>query len=392
MSYDLAVFRPVTPLDAASAGHLHERICARRRAQLDLPELEASPGLEAFYRALVARHAELAEDDESPFSCAIDRADRWVVLSVVFSQAEEVAAFVRALAHSHGLDCYDPQRGTLTRAIDAPPAAPAAPSSPKLSPREGLKRLRADVEPAMARLGFAPVPGASPGWERATHDGVVQRVSLNLGTSVARLELGFGARAAMSLVARARPDERRLLPTALLQALWFRGWLPGEPWSTEDDDAGAELEHAFCHEACVARAVEALPLAVARFALPLFARMPDAAALDVLLDRREPFEIARKNWGGTALWQQAWNPEASFLHRVALARVVRDAAGATRALDESRAQLAAWKAAKAGWYKPELEAQLEALAALELVEPTPVAAPRRGRSKPPGAARGRTRK
>ncbi len=244
----------------------------------------------------------------------------------------------------------------------------------------------------MARLGFAPVPGASPGWERATHDGVVQRVSLNLGTSVARLELGFGARAAMSLVARARPDERRLLPTALLQALWFRGWLPGEPWSTEDDTAGEELEHAFCHEACVARAVEALPLAVARFALPLFARMPDAAALDVLLDRREPFEIARKNWGGTALWQQAWNPEASFLHRAALPRVVGDAAGATRVLDESRAQLAAWKAAKAGWYKPELEAQLEALAALEFVEPTPVAAPRRGRSKPPGAARGRTRK
>jgi hypothetical protein len=53
--------------------------------------------------------------------------------------------------------------------------------------------------------------------------------------------------------------------------------------------------------------------------------------------------------------------------------VVRDAAGTIRVLDESRAQLAAWKAATAGWYRPELEAQLEALAALKLVEPTPPA-------------------
>jgi hypothetical protein len=79
------------------------------------------PAVDAFYVELTARYPEIDtvsddridDHDYCPWSCALDRSPGHVLMPCVWSQAENVERFVRALAAKHGLAVYDPQQSQV---------------------------------------------------------------------------------------------------------------------------------------------------------------------------------------------------------------------------------------------------------------------------------------
>lgn len=78
------------------------------------------PSIEAFYGDLCRRYPELddlEEDDvdQSPWSCAHDRSDGYLVMCLNDgNHLPQAAKFVFELAARHGLICFDPQGPTLS--------------------------------------------------------------------------------------------------------------------------------------------------------------------------------------------------------------------------------------------------------------------------------------
>ncbi|MCX2926781.1 hypothetical protein [Streptomyces sp. NEAU-W12] len=117
MSYDLAVWEGAEPADDARAGEVFTRLYDRH---IDTDEeFPASPRIAEYVARLLARWADLAEDEEedtSPWSTGplIDEAAGPLVhFSMRYSMAEEVSAYAADLAASMGLVCFDPQAGVL---------------------------------------------------------------------------------------------------------------------------------------------------------------------------------------------------------------------------------------------------------------------------------------
>ena len=113
MSFALAVLSADQALDTATAGRIYAALCEGEPG--DVPGgLRAAPALRAFARDLLAHYPDLdslPDDavDESPWSVAPDIGEAHVVMSFVWSRAEEAAQLVRELAGRHGLTVYDPQ-------------------------------------------------------------------------------------------------------------------------------------------------------------------------------------------------------------------------------------------------------------------------------------------
>jgi len=71
---------------------------------------------------LTAKHPEIDtvpddridDHDYCPWSCALDRSPGHVIMACVWSKAEYVDGFVRAMARKHGLAVFDPQAGTIS--------------------------------------------------------------------------------------------------------------------------------------------------------------------------------------------------------------------------------------------------------------------------------------
>lgn len=114
MSYDLDVWRASRPITCDEASAIARRLC---EGGLDATA-EASPQIELFYRELVETHPELhtlpdSEIERSPWSCQIQKSDRYVGLCMGYSFANKVVPFVEQLAAKHGLVCYNGQSGIV---------------------------------------------------------------------------------------------------------------------------------------------------------------------------------------------------------------------------------------------------------------------------------------
>ena len=118
MSYDLAVWFPRERSGKQlEAGEFYGHLCDGNHEDV-LP----NPAVDAFYAELTDRYPEIDsipeeridDHDYCPWSCSLDHSPGHVILSCVWSQAENVARFVFDLAKRHGLVVYDPQSDRST--------------------------------------------------------------------------------------------------------------------------------------------------------------------------------------------------------------------------------------------------------------------------------------
>ncbi|HEV8146058.1 MAG TPA: hypothetical protein VGP79_06750 [Bryobacteraceae bacterium] len=108
MSFDLGVWQGDTALSDKEAAKLYVELCEGKRIPTE------HPAVEAFYRELCSIYPEIDtlpadEVDNCPWSIAHDRSGSHVLMCMVWSRAEDVAAVVMDLAVKHGLICFDPQ-------------------------------------------------------------------------------------------------------------------------------------------------------------------------------------------------------------------------------------------------------------------------------------------
>jgi hypothetical protein len=117
MSFDLGVWHSEVPLTDAQAADIYVHLCE------NWPYLEGgSSSIATFYCELTGRWPEIdtvpeekIDDTEyCPWSCALAHSGMAVVMSCVWSMADNVAVFVRDLAKKRGLVLFDPQTGEVT--------------------------------------------------------------------------------------------------------------------------------------------------------------------------------------------------------------------------------------------------------------------------------------
>jgi hypothetical protein len=179
MSFDLGVWAvPVPPEDDGASAARYRDLCASdepsRRPQ--------NPAVVAFVRDLAERYP-----DGEPWSTEPFTTDDAVVLTIVWSRADEVSAVVRAAARRRGLVCHDPQTGVTDRPGSGSPSLSSCdgvrgvPAAAVVVDRE-LRRLSRRnwfviVERAADRwvqVGYGAEAGTRPGWyalEWRTADG-----------------------------------------------------------------------------------------------------------------------------------------------------------------------------------------------------------------------------
>ena len=362
MSFDLAVFRPARALDDTEATALYVALCAggkdaaRHEAEA---RLMVAPELDAFYAKLTAIYPELDDDeDESPFSCAMQREPKYVIMNLSFSRADEVAHVVEKLALAHGLDTFDPQSRKLLRAAE-PGAAPRPAGTPKLPLKEGLARFVEGVEPRLGNLGFFPVPRLKHTWGRTSPSGITHRLSLNLGTRDVRPDVSFGHPTAEAWYASAM-GKREALPAMGLEYLYFQGFIPGRDWSEEGD-----FEYAICHSECVAAAVVDFTRTVVDYAVPFFDALDTLEQVADFYRRPVPYSTARPNWtidrerlSGPA--GRYWGSARGLVFSTVM-RVLAEPSLTVQIFAEARARATLWQEKEAFGFRPELFAKLDAL-------------------------------
>ncbi|MFD5630845.1 hypothetical protein [Streptomyces sp. NPDC127072] len=110
MSYDLAVWDGVRPLDDRAAGLTYDEFYERYLESDDVV-VPPAPRIVAYVEALVARYPDDADGSvvwASP--PVIEEASGPIVyLLMSYGEAEEVSEYAAMLAREHGLVCFDPQ-------------------------------------------------------------------------------------------------------------------------------------------------------------------------------------------------------------------------------------------------------------------------------------------
>ncbi|MFE5618325.1 hypothetical protein [Streptomyces sp. NPDC056524] len=110
MSYDLAVWDGNLPFDNRAASSTYDELY-ERYLESDDAAVPPAPRIVAYVEALVARYPDDVDRGAVWASPpVIDEASGPIVyLLMSYGQAEEVSEFAAALAHEHGLVCFDPQ-------------------------------------------------------------------------------------------------------------------------------------------------------------------------------------------------------------------------------------------------------------------------------------------
>lgn len=111
MSFDLAVMNLEKRISSEEAAEIYDKLCD---GEYDI--LKPSEKIDLFYQELVEKYPDINsyddDDDEienCPWSVELDVSDGAVVMSMVWSAADEIPSFVISLAEKHGLALYDPQ-------------------------------------------------------------------------------------------------------------------------------------------------------------------------------------------------------------------------------------------------------------------------------------------
>lgn len=114
MSYDLAVWDGPRPTSDRAAGEVHEQLYER---YLDADEMEpASDIVRRFVGALTSRWPDVDVGDDTPWAgvpLLKGASGPYVYLSISWTAAEEVSAFVASTASEFGMVCFDPQAGIV---------------------------------------------------------------------------------------------------------------------------------------------------------------------------------------------------------------------------------------------------------------------------------------
>jgi hypothetical protein len=117
MSFDLGVWHSDEPLTDRQAGEIYLRLCEQ------WPYLEGeTPAVATFYQELIEHWPEIdtvpeekvGDFDFSPWSCELCHSGVSVVMSCVWSKADDVASYVKLLARKHELLLFDPQANRVT--------------------------------------------------------------------------------------------------------------------------------------------------------------------------------------------------------------------------------------------------------------------------------------
>ena len=112
MSIDLGVWDSSKSLTNSEAGEIYAKLCK------EWPHLEGnSANVAAFYNELIEKWPEIdtipeekiGDFDFCPWSCALNHSGMAIVMSCVWSKANEVGEFVGHLAQKHHLLLFDPQ-------------------------------------------------------------------------------------------------------------------------------------------------------------------------------------------------------------------------------------------------------------------------------------------
>jgi hypothetical protein len=104
VSFDLAVWFDPAPIT-------HEQAAATYGILCDTEDGAAptQPQVAAFYQELTTRFPDLRGSDDSPWATDLTTTPTAVVLTIVWSRANEIAEIIDELAMRHGLVCHDPQ-------------------------------------------------------------------------------------------------------------------------------------------------------------------------------------------------------------------------------------------------------------------------------------------
>lgn len=125
MSFDLAVFSGVRPLEPDAAAEAYDVLC---EGELWSNVLEPDERVADFVRAITARWPQFTDvpNDElhlCPWSLVLDPSPAHVIIHMVHSMAAEVAPFCVDTALAHGLNVFDPQTAVLHSPGHEPRAA-----------------------------------------------------------------------------------------------------------------------------------------------------------------------------------------------------------------------------------------------------------------------------
>jgi hypothetical protein len=116
MSFDLAVWKndddKTMPSDSEAA-QTYRELCNDACGGGPV-----APGIEEFYTELTRRCPEIddvpeEEVDNCPWSVLLNRSGHHVIMSAVWSRAEEIRSVVLELAKKHSLLMFDPQKGKV---------------------------------------------------------------------------------------------------------------------------------------------------------------------------------------------------------------------------------------------------------------------------------------
>jgi hypothetical protein len=118
MSFDLGVWHTDERLTDEEAANTYLRLCEEPQSLNG-----SSQDVAAFYAELTGHWPEIdtipeesiGDFDICPWSCALDHSGNAVVMSCVWSKADEVFAFVSQLAKKHKLVLFDPQENKAHR-------------------------------------------------------------------------------------------------------------------------------------------------------------------------------------------------------------------------------------------------------------------------------------
>ncbi len=114
MSFDLAVWKDECPTPSDSeAREIYLHFCSHECA--GGPTM---PGIAEFYIELTQQYPEIdkvpeEEVDNCPWSVLLSRSGHHVLMSAVWSRAEEIRSVVLELAKKHDLVLFDPQKGKI---------------------------------------------------------------------------------------------------------------------------------------------------------------------------------------------------------------------------------------------------------------------------------------
>ncbi|MER6849818.1 hypothetical protein AB0A81_41350 [Streptomyces flaveolus] len=116
MSYDLAGWDGVRPLDNRQAGSTYDELY-ERYLESDGVFVPPAPRIVAYVEGLVARYPDDVDRGEVWASAPVieEASGPIVYLLMSYSKADEVSEYAAELAREHGLVCFDPQAERLRR-------------------------------------------------------------------------------------------------------------------------------------------------------------------------------------------------------------------------------------------------------------------------------------